>query len=288
MYKHPLLANVIGRKHTVLTLEALVDDPALELTLVVPGPPGAIRQEVLWVHNTELPDPSPYVRATELVLTNGLWRDTVTAEGFVAALQRARASGLVFGLTSSLPNCQRISSRHAPRPPCRWRRFDRVPFTAITEAAARLQGGPSGGPRGPGPPRKRVGDVDLPRRRCRGRPRRVAPRPRPATGVVDRLGRRLAGAKVAMPTSIVRRRRTFPPSTAAGGRPARIGTASLFLVEGAMGDVDAGRVLPAIVARTLAEERDGIEQAAGSSASRSPNNRRCRRSSHGSPASCWR
>ena len=88
----------------MLNLRALLDDRALELTLLVAGPDDAVTREVLWLHNTELPDPSPYIRATELVLTNGLWRTSVTAEQFVGALVRARASGLVFGLTEQTPS----------------------------------------------------------------------------------------------------------------------------------------------------------------------------------------
>ena len=56
----------------MLSLDALLADTALQLKLEVPGPAGATRHEVLWLHNTELPDPSPYIRPTELVLTNGL------------------------------------------------------------------------------------------------------------------------------------------------------------------------------------------------------------------------
>lgn len=264
MYKHPLLANAIGRKHTVLTLEALVDDPALELTLVVPGPPGAIRQEVLWLHNTELPDPSPYVRATELVLTNGLWRDTVTAEGFVAALQRARASGLVFGLTDQSPElpADLVEACTAAAMPLASVSIT-VPFTAITEAAARLQGASrqealaglvrrgnalatsisrGGGAEGVLEVLRR--DHDLP------------------LVVVDRLGRRLAGdsedADVNHAAAEALSRRPPPLEVDLPG----IGTASLFLVEGAMGDVDAGVFCLRPLRELSSEERDGVEQAA--------------------------
>ena len=54
----------------MLSLATLLDNPALELRLLVPGPAGALGREALWVHNTELPDPSPYVRAGEIVLTS--------------------------------------------------------------------------------------------------------------------------------------------------------------------------------------------------------------------------
>jgi sugar diacid utilization regulator len=255
---------VIGRKYTVLSLEALVDDPALELTLAVPGPPGATGREVLWMHNTELPDPSPYVRATELVLTNGLWRDTVTAERFVAALQRARASGLVFGLTEQTPQLPTdlVDACTAADMPLASVSIA-VPFTAITQAAARLQGesrqealaglvrrgnalatsiSRGGGAEGVLDVLRR--DHDLP------------------LVVVDRLGRRLAGdsgdANVDRAAAEALSRRPPPLEVDLPG----IGTASLFLVEGAMGDVDAGVFCLRPLRDLSSEERDGIEQAA--------------------------
>ncbi len=267
VYKRPLLAHVIGRKYTVLSLEALVDDPALELTLVVPGPSAATSREVLWVHNTELPDPSPYVRATELVLTNGLWRDSVTADRFVAALQRARASGLIFGLTEETPQLPTdlVDACTAADLPLASVSIT-VPFTAITEAAARLQGASrqealaglvrrgnalatsisrGGGAEGVLEVLRR--DYDLP------------------LVVVDRLGRRLAGAIGESGDADVNRaaaealsRRPPPLEVDLPG----IGTASLFLVEGAMGDVDAGVFCMRPLRELSPAERDGIEQAA--------------------------
>ena len=125
----------------MLSLDALLADTALQLTLAAPGPAGSTRQEVLWLHNTELPDPSPYIRPTELVLTNGLWRDTVSASRFVAALQRARASGLIFGLTEQTPSLPTdlVDSCAAAGIPLASLSIA-VPFTAVTEAAARIQG----------------------------------------------------------------------------------------------------------------------------------------------------
>src|SRR2546426_860117 len=124
----------------MLSFAALLDDGALELTLLVPGPGDSLQREVLWLHNTELPDPSPYIRATELVLTNGLWRDTVDASRFVAAIQRARASGLIFGLTEQTPETPSdlIDACTAADIPLAALSIT-VPFTTITEAAARIQ-----------------------------------------------------------------------------------------------------------------------------------------------------
>src|ERR1700712_206831 len=125
----------------MLTLGALVDDPALELELLVRGPAESLVREVLWLHNTELPDPSPYIRGSELVLTNGLWRDAVSAAEFVAALRRARASGLIFGLTEQTPSApdDLVDACTVADLPLVVVSIA-VPFTAITEAAARLQG----------------------------------------------------------------------------------------------------------------------------------------------------
>lgn len=124
----------------MLTLRRLVDDPDLSLHLLVDGEPGALDREILWVHNTELPDPSPYVRQTELVLTNGLWQAQATPDDFVRAVLSARASGVVFGL--------RDDQRETPPAmieACRQHRLalleiaPDVPFTAVTQRAAELQ-----------------------------------------------------------------------------------------------------------------------------------------------------
>ena len=82
----------------MFTLKSLVDDAALELRVLVADSPGALEDPVVWVHNTELPDPSTYLRKGELVLTNGLWADQVTPAEFVANVRRAGAVGIVFGL----------------------------------------------------------------------------------------------------------------------------------------------------------------------------------------------
>jgi sugar diacid utilization regulator len=250
----------------MLSLGALLDDAALELTLLVPGPADSLRREVLWLHNTELPDPSPYIRATELVLTNGLWRDTVDAAGFVAALQRARASGLIFGLTEQTPTTPSdlIDACAAADIPLATVSIA-VPFTAITQAAARIQGearqdaltglvrrgnalatsiSRGGGAEGVLDVLRR--DHDLP------------------LLVVDRLGRRLAGTVADSNDALDRAaadalaRRPPPLETDLPG----VGTASLFLVEGAMGDIDAGLFCLRPLASLTDVERDAIDQAA--------------------------
>jgi purine catabolism regulator len=249
----------------MLSLGALLDDAALELTLLVSGPAESLRREVLWLHNTELPDPSPYIRATELVLTNGLWRDTVDATQFVSALQRARASGLIFGLTDQTPETPSdlVDACTAAEMPLAALSIA-VPFTAITEAAARIQSesrqdaltglvrrgnalataiSRGGGAEGVLEVLRR--DHDLP------------------LLVVDRLGRRLAGTVAESDDALNR-----AAAEALARRPPPLevdlpgGPAALFLVEGAMGDIDAGLFCMRPLIALTAVERDSIDQAA--------------------------
>jgi sugar diacid utilization regulator len=249
----------------MLSLATLVADDALELTLVVPGPAGAIDAEVLWLHNTELPDPSPYIRETELVLTNGLWRASVAAESFVAALVRARASGLIFGLTEQTPTVPTdlVDACVAAELPLAELSII-VPFTAITQAAARIQGearqdalavlvrrgnalatsiSRGGGAEGVLDVLRR--DHDLP------------------LLVADRMGRRLAGTVASVGDDELR-----VAADALARRPPPLevelpsGTASLFLVEGAMGDIDAGLFCLRPLNELEPTEREALDQAA--------------------------
>jgi purine catabolism regulator len=247
----------------MLSLAALLADESLELTLVVPGPPGAVNNEVLWLHNTELPDPSLYIRETELVLTNGLWRGAVSAATFVSALIRARASGLVFGLTEQTPSVPMdlVDACTAADLPLAQLSIA-VPFTAVTEAAARIKGAArqdalallvrrgnalamaisrGGGAEGVLDVLRR--DHDLP------------------LLVVDRMGRRLAGTaddealRIAAET-LARRPPPLEVELPSAGR------ASVFLVEGAMGDVDAGLFCLRPLSELQPTEREALDQAA--------------------------
>lgn len=250
----------------MLSLNALLRDPALELTLRVAGAEGAVDAEVLWLHTTEMADPSPYIRPRELVLTNGLWARTIDASGFVDALRRARAAGLVFGLTAqspSVPAALETACAEAGMPLAVL--SVTVPFTAVTEAAARLQGAArqdslaklvrrgnalaaaiarGGGAEGVLDVLRREHDLPL--------------------LVVDRLGRRLAGTVAAEDAAIDR-----AASAALARRPPPLevdlpglGAAAVFLVEGAMGEVDAGLFCLMPPAEIGDGERDAVEQAA--------------------------
>jgi purine catabolism regulator len=250
----------------MLSLAALISDAALELTLLVPGPAGAVANEVLWVHNTELPDPSPYIRENELVLTNGLWRATVDADAFVSALMRARAAGLVFGLTDQTPTVPTdlVAACIAAELPLASLSIA-VPFTAITQAAARIQGearhealvglvrrgnalaasiSRGGGAEGVLEVLRR--DHDLP------------------LVVTDRMGRRLAGTVGQIDNEQLR-----VAAEALARRPPPLeielpsaGPASLFLVEGAMGDIDAGLFCLRPLNELEPAEREALDQAA--------------------------
>ncbi|MDH6193639.1 purine catabolism regulator [Mycobacterium frederiksbergense] len=248
----------------MLSLGALIDDTTLELTLLVAGPEGALDQEVLWLHNTELPDPSPYIRATELVLTNGLWHRTVASATFVDALKRARAAGLIYGLTDQIPTApgDLVEACAAAELPLATVSIA-VPFTAITQAAARMQTearqsalsrlvrrgnalassiSRGGGAEGILDVLRR--DHDLP------------------LLVVDRLGRRLAGTlvddtEIHIAADALNR---HPPPLEI--EFPEIGSVAVYLVEGAMGDVDAGLFCLRPLADLRPAEREALEQAA--------------------------
>ena len=68
-----------------MTVQELLDDPGLDLRVVVDG---ALDRPIRWVHTTELADPTPYLQGGELILTTGVWRDAgLTSERFVAPLR---------------------------------------------------------------------------------------------------------------------------------------------------------------------------------------------------------
>lgn len=248
----------------MLSLSALLAEPALDLEVRVAGPDGALDREVLWLHNTELPDPAPYIRASEVVLTNGLWRDSTTDASFVSALQHARAGGLIFGLTEQnrrIPEDLVAACTAADLPLLSV--SIAVPFTAITETAARIQGAArqealatlarrgdalatsiarGGGAEGVLAVLRR--DHELP------------------LLVVDRMGRRLAGADtdadVDRAAAAALARRPPPLEVDLPG----IGSAALFLIEGAMGEVDAAVFCLRPLRDISQVERDAVEQAA--------------------------
>ncbi|MEU8402372.1 PucR family transcriptional regulator ligand-binding domain-containing protein [Nonomuraea sp. NPDC048892] len=248
----------------MFTLNALVSDAALDLTVLVPGPAGALEAPVAWVHNTELPDPSAYVQENELVLTNGLWLGQVTAAEFVANVRRARAAGIVFGLRAEMPRTpQELVAACAEAGLPLLEISPAVPFTAISHAASAIytdqrQRGLIGmvrrgdalataisrGAGASGVLRVLTKDHDLP------------------LAVVDRMGRLLATTGAQLDEEQLR--------TVAAGlsrRPPALeldlgtGLAALYPV-GAVGDIDAALVCLRPLFGLAPAEHEALEQAA--------------------------
>ncbi len=112
--------------------------------VLVPGPAGALDREVLWLHNTELPDPSSYIRATEA----GADQRAVARQHHrhrvrlgIAARPGRRPDLRSDGADSG--RSRRSGGRLRSRRACPWSSVSiAVPFTAITEAAARIKARP--------------------------------------------------------------------------------------------------------------------------------------------------
>jgi hypothetical protein len=93
--------GVNGRRSVSWTVDQLLHEPELRLRVVIRAH-GA--RTVSWVHPTELPDPAPYLRGGEVVLTTGMWLDTGTApSAFVDALAASGVVAIGFGLSVGHP-----------------------------------------------------------------------------------------------------------------------------------------------------------------------------------------
>lgn len=78
-----------------LTVRELVTRPHLRLSVVVEGD---LDRVIRWVHASDMPNPAPYLRGDEVVLTAGIWYWHGTAPGaFAAGLSHAGAAALGFG-----------------------------------------------------------------------------------------------------------------------------------------------------------------------------------------------
>ena len=245
----------------MLTLARLLQQPELELTLLVRG--DGVDRELLWLHNTELPDPSPYLRPGELVLTNGMWAEETTVESFVAAVTRADGAGIVYGLREEMPNtpqelveaCHRVGLALAEIAVA-------VPFTAVTRAAATILA------------ESRLRDLTGTLRRSGALAAAVSQ----GTGargvlevvrrdhdlplaVVDRTGRQLALAGADLAPD---QRREIARGLARRPPPLEVelgdSTATLFLVA-AVGEVDAALVCVRRFAELTPAELDALQQA---------------------------
>ena len=76
----------------------------LRLELLVAGD---LDREIRWIHSSDMPDPAPYLRGGEVVLTAGIWYwHGVAPSTFAAGLGHANAAALGFGtspLVSEVP-----------------------------------------------------------------------------------------------------------------------------------------------------------------------------------------
>src|SRR5256885_6606435 len=119
-------------------LSELVARPELELR--VHCGVDVLDRDVCWVHVTELPDPTPYLREDELVLTNGLWlKQRVGPEEYVSRLAASQACGLMFGLLAERREVPRelVAACDSHGLVLLTLPVD-VPFTAVSQAMADL------------------------------------------------------------------------------------------------------------------------------------------------------
>lgn len=250
----------------VMSLAALLDDASLELELLVDGPADALHREALWVHNTELPDPSPYLREREIVLTNGLWMPKTSPQEFVRNVRRAGALGIIFGLREQVPQTpvELVDACAELAMPLLQISID-VPFTAVTQAASALQAD-----------QRRDALVGMVRRgdalaqaiaHGAGASGVLAVLRREhdlPLAVIDRMARSLAADGVDLSPE---QRRTVADGLARRPPPLEVdlggpeGRATLFLV-GAVGDTDAALVCLKPVGELTREEQDSLDQAA--------------------------
>jgi len=114
-----------------LSVADIVEAPDLRLEVLAAG---ELARPVRWVHATDQPDPTPYLRGGEVVLTDGLWLGGTTPVDYVRRLADARVAAIGFGLMPEGPPVPQ-----ALIDACRRRRVTlfavpvEVPFLAISE-----------------------------------------------------------------------------------------------------------------------------------------------------------
>ncbi|WP_285037724.1 PucR family transcriptional regulator [Plantibacter sp. ME-Dv--P-095] len=125
------------------SLQHLLDRHALGLRLVVAGTAGSLERPVAWVSSSDLPDPTPFLIADQIVLTTGTQFGTAVSatqvEAYVARLAAAGVAALGFGtevITAGPPSelAQACADHGVPL-------FEvpyRTPFIAVIRYAADL------------------------------------------------------------------------------------------------------------------------------------------------------
>lgn len=128
-------------EHAVLTVERLIQSPALQMR-VLAGASGLGRR-VAWAHVSELEDPTPWLTGAELIMTTGLGFPTAAAEqrDYLRRLDDGGVAGLAVTTHLHMPAITRTALAEADR-----RSFPivevplAVPFIAIAqEVAAAVQ-----------------------------------------------------------------------------------------------------------------------------------------------------
>ncbi|HLI58685.1 MAG TPA: PucR family transcriptional regulator [Solirubrobacteraceae bacterium] len=118
-----------------MRLQELVDLEALGLQ--VRACASGLTRRIVWVHTTELRDPTHYLSGGELILTTGVWRHRrADSERFVSALARAGVAGLCYGLPRPTARaCPRdlVEACEGHRLPLLEASYD-LPFIAIERA----------------------------------------------------------------------------------------------------------------------------------------------------------
>lgn len=85
-----------------MTLNTLLEQRSLNLSLVVEGDAGALDAPISWMHFSESPDPTPYLEGSEILLTTGLLMPADKPDdrhrSFAARLAEAGVRGVGFGI----------------------------------------------------------------------------------------------------------------------------------------------------------------------------------------------
>ena len=85
-----------------MTLNTLLGQRSLDLSLVVEGEAGALDAPISWMHFSESPDPTPYLEGGEILLTTGLLMPSDKPDErhrpFASRLAEAGVRGVGFGI----------------------------------------------------------------------------------------------------------------------------------------------------------------------------------------------
>lgn len=93
-----------------ITLNQLLAEEVLELTMVTPSTHERLDRMIRWVATSELDDPTPFLRGSELVLTTGAFLKKTDSNGWFVFAKRLQDAGVVavgFGAGLSHPQVPR-------------------------------------------------------------------------------------------------------------------------------------------------------------------------------------